>query len=236
MIIKLFEANNGNCPYLADKQWICYLVQSNGLNSLNYETLINQGFRRNGRYFYRNNCQGCKQCIALRVPVADFTPSKSQRRIWRKNCDLRIKTERVGFDEESYQLYLNYSIGKHNSQVSKDDYNSFLIQTTVDTLMMKYYLKDRLLAVGWVDILPHSISSVYFAFDLDFSKRGLGIFSIMYEISLCQKLDKEFLHLGFWVKNNQKMNYKSRFNRHQLLINNHWIEAEDSHNLNISNR
>ncbi|MCP4296021.1 MAG: arginyltransferase [Proteobacteria bacterium] len=224
MEIRLFEADNGECPYLQNKQWICHLLHSCYLGSENYEMLINQGFRRNGMHFYRNNCHNCTQCISLRVPVNSFSPSRSQKRVWRKNQDLQVQSARVSFDEECYQLYLRYSQIKHNQLTTREEYKQFLIDTAVDTIMMKYYLNDQLLAVSWVDLLPNSMSSVYFAFDPNFSKRSLGIFSILKEIEICQLSHKKFLHLGFWIEGNQKMNYKGDFEPHQILVENRWIE------------
>ena len=109
MEVRLFEANNGACPYLESFEWYCYLFRSNQLDGEIYEALINNGFRRNGDYFYKNSCRNCNQCISLRLPVNQFVLSHSQKRVLRKNQDLRITFSPVAFDEESYKLYQKYS-------------------------------------------------------------------------------------------------------------------------------
>ena len=45
--------------------------------------------------------------------------------------------------------------------------------------MLYYYDQERLLAIGWIDILPKMLSSVYFIFDPDEAPRRLGIFSLL---------------------------------------------------------
>ena len=41
---------------------------------------------------------------------------------------------------------------------------------------MKYYLNNKLIAVGVVDILPEVLSSVYFFYDPDYKKYSIGNF------------------------------------------------------------
>lgn len=222
MEIRLFEASNGPCPYLDDLEWVCYLFQANHLDGAFYEMLINKGFRRNGKFFYKNNCHNCKACVSIRVIVDQFKPSRSQKRVWRKNRDIWVTQSVASYEEEDYALYQKYTMDRHNTLTTREEYRQFLINSAVDTIMMRYYFESKLIGIGWVDILPRSLSSVYYAFDPDYSDRSLGVFSVMKEVELCRELDKEHLHLGFWVKNNNAMKYKSQYNPHQLLIDNEW--------------
>ena len=52
--------------------------------------LMDQNFRRSGDLFYRPECDGCAACIAIRVPVAEFAPSRAQRRALHKSADVRV--------------------------------------------------------------------------------------------------------------------------------------------------
>lgn len=226
MELEIFEANNGSCPYLDARQWYSYTFKSEKLDGSVYESLLAHGFRRSGKFFYKNNCPGCSECVAIRLNVANQTISKSQKRTWNKNQDLIVRWHPVKFDEESFDLYQRYSVQKHGVETSEKNYWDFLVNSAVDTIMMRYYLDSRLVGVGWLDLLPQSLSSVYFAYDLAFSKRRLGVFSVLKEMQLTKDLNRSFLHLGFWVKDCKAMSYKQQFKPHELLLDDIWIDPD----------
>ena len=226
MEFSLFEASNGECPYLEGKEWISYLIQSRNLDPFSYESLLNQGFRRSGSIFYKNNCQDCSECVSLRIRVADFKPSKSQRKIINKNSDLVITQEHSQFDQEAFELYLKFTQSRYGNSGTEEEFRNFLANNSFDTWMMKYYLEGKMIGVGWIDILANSISSVYFAFDPNFANRSLGTFSVVQEIELCKKMNFNYLHLGFWVEDCQAMSYKNRFKPFELLSSGQWIDPE----------
>ena len=228
MELQLYEANNGDCPYLENRKWHSHLFKTNNLDTSIYESLIDYGFRRSGTLFYRNNCPDCQECVSLRVLVNAFKPSRSQKRVWKKNNDITVTRHPVEFDQETYALYARYSLWKHDSRTTETSFDDFLIKSAVDTIMMKYHLGSELAGVGWVDILPHSVSSVYYAFHPDFSKRSLGVFSVMKEIELARLLNKPLLHMGFWVNNCSSMDYKQHYRPYELLINSRWTGRFDA--------
>ena len=71
------------CPYLPGLVARKRAFLANAMDGEVYHDLMDRGFRRSGDFFYAMDCEGCRACVPLRVPVARFTPSKSQRRVLR---------------------------------------------------------------------------------------------------------------------------------------------------------
>ena len=224
MQVMLTELTNGSCPYLENRTWITQAFRAQRLSGRLYEQLILQGWRRSGEVFYRNACRECSSCIALRVPAAAFSPTKSQRRITRRNRDLSVTVEQPRYTDEAYELYTEYQ-RRHHGRVQQDPdtaFEEFLCRSPVPSAMMLYRLAGVLVGVGWIDLLPDSISSVYFAFHPDYAARSLGTYSVLREAELAAQYRKRYLHLGFYVPGSPKMAYKARFGPNELLLNGAW--------------
>ena len=88
--IQLFQTNNGDCPYRKSGVWENLSFYADELSDSAYAALLDQGFRRSGNSVYHPICHNCESCIPIRVDVNRFAPSKSQRRTWRRNQDLRV--------------------------------------------------------------------------------------------------------------------------------------------------
>ena len=226
MRVQLYEVFHGDCPYLPNRSWVTHTFQLPRFDGGIYERLISEGWRRSGTAFYQNHCPGCNLCIPIRIPVDRFRPSKSQRRAAKKNRDVTIERRPVEPLSEVFELYRRYSTARHDAEeeVSYDAFRNFLGSSPIDTEMMLYYSGERLIGVGWIDVMPDSLSSVYYAFEPDESQRGLGIFSVLEEVNLARQLGKSYHHLGFYVPGCHKMDYKNRFKPYQLLVDGEWKE------------
>jgi leucyl-tRNA---protein transferase len=233
--------DNGPCPYLEGRgPWLTGDFSAREIDPLLYELLMAEGFRRSGFRFYENRCPTCAQCLPLRVSTEAFAPSKSQRRVWRRNADLELRVSGREFQEERFRLYRNYVSARHDESASPniDDerrsYRGFLIDAPLPGIITDYYLevdgKRRMVANGYIDLLPTGLSSVYFAFDPDFSARSLGVYSVLSEIELAKTRGLPWYYLGFWVPASRKMSYKGNFKPYQLALNGEWVSGEGTEN------
>ena len=59
-----------------------------------YNELLRRGWRRFGCEFFRPACPQCVQCRSLRLPLADFRPSRSQKRALRRNAEIRVVVQK----------------------------------------------------------------------------------------------------------------------------------------------
>lgn len=200
-----------------------------GLDPARYGDLLDLGFRRSGSYVYRPACGACQLCHPVRVPVADFTPSRSQRRCLKRNADLsvRIETELTG---EHYKLYRRYLHERHpGGGMNPEDaeaFHAFLSNRWGQTeILAARDRSGRLLAGGVVDRVPRGLSAVYTYFDPGQPARSLGTFMVLNEIQHASALGLPWLYLGYWVPGSQKMDYKRQFRPLETLGPQGWHPA-----------
>jgi leucyl-tRNA---protein transferase len=208
------------CSYFADRRCRTRAFWADELPGAWYRRFMDAGFRRSGKVIYQPVCPGCRDCVPIRVPTATFSPSKSQRRCWRRNQDLIMNVGTPEPSAEKHTLYERYRRQWHGSVEGHDweTFVNFLYESPVQTLEFCY--RDgsgRLLGVGIGDVCPQSLSSVYFYFDPDFASRRLGTFSALWEIAWARGRGIGHYYLGYWVAGCGAMAYKSDFGPCEML-------------------
>ena len=87
------------CGYLPEQLSQSLIATPQHLvNGLQYSGLIQLGFRRSGQFVYRPHCEGCRACISVRLPVAEFQASRSQKRAFKQHQSLEVLINRPNFD------------------------------------------------------------------------------------------------------------------------------------------
>src|SRR6476659_1768264 len=104
--VRLVVAPEHPCPYLPGRTARSRAFWAERLPGSVYHQFMDAGFRRSGKVFYQPACRGCRECWPMRVPVAGFRASKSQRRSWRRNQDLVVAAGEVAATDEKFDLYL----------------------------------------------------------------------------------------------------------------------------------
>ncbi|MEX2214720.1 MAG: arginyltransferase [Phycisphaeraceae bacterium] len=216
------------CSYLP-REAVTEGFRTPTLHGETYHDLMDRGFRRSGQIFYRPRCPSCQACIQMRIPVAEFEPSKSQRRSLAKNSEVRLRVDRLNLTREKIDLYARYLEHQHPGSPQSGDaegLREFLYVNTVDTREVSYFADDRLIGVSILDICSRSVSTVYHFFDPDEAHRSLGVYSVLREIELTRRWNIPHYYMGFWVQGCAKMDYKARFRPHEVLIEGEWRSGE----------
>lgn len=220
ILLRLTTTPDHACSYFPDRLATTRAFWASAIEGELYHQFMDAGFRRSGKVIYQPICTACRRCIPIRVPVAKFSPDKSQRRVWRKNQDLAVSIDSPAPTEEKYHLYERYRRQWHNSADGHDyqTFTSFLYDSPVDTIEISYRgAAGKLLGVGICDLCSHSLSTVYFYFEPEESRRNLGTFSALWEIDWAKRAGIPHYYLGYWVSGCGAMEYKSTFRPCELL-------------------
>lgn len=205
------------------------------INSPLYSQLVRHGFRRSGSYVYRPRCDECNACVQLRVQAKQFTPGRSQRRAWTQHAQLKATLHPLQDQPEYYALYQRYQRARHpDGGMDNDDYDAyqtFLLQSHIDTLLVEFRDGGVLRMVSVIDLLGDGLSSVYTFYDPDLPRARFGVYNVLWQIELCRKLNLDFVYLGYWIKDSRKMSYKTQYQPAQGLQNGIW-QTLDSADLN----
>ena len=200
------------CSYLPDMQKRFEYFFAYQLSKEEISVLLENGWRKFGMYFFRPRCPGCQSCIPTRVLVDEFSPSKSQRRILRKNSDVKVVFAPLRYEEEAFALYKKHSrdrFAQHGS--SKDDFLHSFYFSSCPGMQSEFYIDDKLVGIGFLDHGHNALSSVYFVYDTDYQSLNLGTFSILQEIEHAKILGLKYYYLGYYIEKCSRMSYKNKF-------------------------
>lgn len=225
--LKVYTTYPHTCSYLEDQEATTLFVDPRQpVDQKLYSKLSVLGFRRSGNHIYRPHCAQCNACIPARIPVAEFERSRGQQRIWQRNQDLRvICTDEIN-DDDAFDLYHRYISIRHSDgdmyPPDREQYQAFLNSVWDCTRYFRFYDRARLVAVAVVDKLEDGFSAIYTFFDPMAARRSLGTYAILWQVEQARAADLDYLYLGYWIRNCQKMSYKADYRPLQIYTNSRW--------------
>ena len=195
------------------------------------DMLLADGWRHFGTHFFRYNLgmygDEIRRVIPLRIRLADFQLSKSQRRVLRKNEDLRVEIRPIAITAESDELFHRHK-ERFDHGVPESIYDFVSREpgsVPCEGHEIAVYRNDRLVAVSYFDVGAACVSGIYAIFDPHESSRRLGIFTMLKEIEYATDTGREFYYQGYAYEGESFYDYKKRFAAlEQFDWNGNWEE------------
>jgi arginine-tRNA-protein transferase len=195
------------------------------------EAMLARGWRRFGPGYFRPACSPCGDCISLRIPVATFAASRSQRRALRNQGAFRAVVGPVRVDRQRLALYAAWHAARERtrswepSPLDADDYASQFGFPHPCAREVAYYDDaasegdgPRLVGVGLCDETPRAWSAIYFFHDPAYARYSPGVLHVLRLLRMAGEEGKQHLYLGFLINDCASMRYKAGFRPHELLV------------------
>ena len=217
-VLTQWTTDDHPCEYLPEQTARLHYVFVGDLTPGEYETRMEQGWRKFGRLLFQPVCTACDACQPLRIPVARFAPSRSQRRAVQRNAD--DFTVRFGLpvvDAARLALYHRYHAaqeqykGWHASEKTPEEYAFAFVDSPIPGVEISVWEGDVLRAIVLTDIAPDAVSGVYHFHDPELRDRGIGVFAMLQTVELARRLRKTWAYFGYFVADCPSLAYKARF-------------------------
>lgn len=182
-----------------------------------YDLLLADAWRHFGTHFFRYNYgvyeDEIRRVIPLRIRLADFQLSKSQRRVLRRNADLAVSIAAYNVTPETHELFQRHK-RRFKTGVPSSIYD-FIARDAANSPIELFEITVRncqkLLAASFFDLGVHSVSAIYGCFDPDETSRSLGIFTMLKVMEHAAQLGFEFYYHGYAYEGSSFYDYKKRF-------------------------
>jgi leucyl-tRNA---protein transferase len=175
------------------------------------------GWRHFGPFFFRRYFMEYGERILavqpLRVVLGQFRPSKSQRRVLRRNSDLTTRIRPTILDRDLREVFAAH-VQRFTFNVPPS-LESFLGDRP-DTIpcanmTVAVLAGERLVAASFLDLGKEAVSSVYAVFQPDESWRSLGIYTMLKEMEYARECGCSFYYPGYACHEPSPYDYKKRF-------------------------
>jgi leucyl-tRNA---protein transferase len=227
------------CPYLDGRmeRKLFTALQGDQAQRLN-DTLSKQGFRRSQNVLYRPSCAECSACLSARIRVADFKPSRTQRKILKANQHLKRNATSPWATEDQYNLFRRYLDARHADGGMADmdvfEFAAMVEETPIKSRVIEYtrpaakgMRSTPLTVVSLTDVFDDGLSMVYSFYDPDFTELSLGTFAILDHINIAREAGLPYVYLGYWVPGSRKMGYKAGFSALEIFKGGEWVDLGD---------
>ena len=222
-LLKEFALND-DCSYLQGKKQTTHYKIIDSCNTAYCQELIERGFRRFGKMYFRPICTDCNECQSIKIDVENFKFSKSQRRVLKKASHFKSYIQTPSLSQEHINLFEKYHAfmkekkgWEHEQTTIEHYYGSFVSGHENYGYEVLYYDDDKLIGVDLIDILPDGISSIYFYYDPDYLSYSLGKLSLLLQIKFAIETKKRWIYLGYYVEDCDSLSYKSDYKPYVTL-------------------
>lgn len=181
------------------------------------DVLWAKGWRHFGRRFFRYSYamhdDEVQMVQPVRVVLEKCELSRSQERVLKRNEDLELRITEPRIDDARIRLFENHR--RRFTPITQFSLRDVLGNVSDDapceTVEVGAYRGCRLIAASYMDVGKAAVSSIYAMFDLAYSRRSLGIATMLWEIAFGREKGCRYYYPGYTYHPSTVMDYKKQF-------------------------
>lgn len=169
--------------------------------------------------------------LVSRIHESEYNTTAVAKSPLKPEHRFEVTLEEDIFTEEKYALYAKYQTEIHHepaSRVTRRGFKHHLCNSPLVRFVHNnkrlgsyhhcYRIDGDLVAMAVLDLLPDSVSAVYFMYNPDaFNKFSPGKLSALRETALCVEEDYRWYMMGYYIHSCIKMKYKADFKPQYVL-------------------
>lgn len=159
--------------------------------------------------------------INIRTNLCEYAPSKSLRKLLRRNDEqFRTVIRPMYIDADKQRLYTMQQDrfgGFIYSDLKYFFYGEDAIRAPFNTQEVCVYDGDRLVAASFFDLGGQSMASLLAIYDTAYAKASLGIYTMLKEVEYAQSLGLKYYYPGYILDKNPAFDYKLRLGQVQYF-------------------
>jgi arginine-tRNA-protein transferase len=223
-VLQAFVEPPRACDYLAGREAALEYRMMADVSLDELQAMLERGWRRLGPFHFRPRCAGCLECVSLRLPVAGFRPTESQRRARRRTRRFRAEIGPPRVDRARLDLYRRWHAARETARgweaapLRADEYWLQFGYPHPAARELTLWDGDRVVSVGIWDFAPRALSAVYCFYDPAIARLSPGVANVLLGIEEARARAVPHVYLGYRVLGCPSMRYKSRFGPHELLL------------------
>lgn len=225
-----YLTKQSGCDYFPDRRESKTVTDLNGENAQEWANVLSRsGFRRSHGVCYAPSCPSCRACVSVRIRVGDFIPSKTMKKVVKRNAGVRTYAVPNIATAEQYALFKTYLSARHSGgdmeKMEYEEYRAMVEDSPVETELLEFRDGGRLIGVMLTDAFDDGFSAVYSFFDPAQDKRSVGMFMILELIRLAAEYGKSYVYLGYLIRGLSNMAYKERYRPLEYYLDGEWRDS-----------
>jgi len=105
-LLKEFSLSD-KCSYLEGLEQTTHYKIINNCSQHHCQELIERGYRRFGKMYFRPICPDCNECQSIKIDVTNYKFSKSAKRVIKKAAHITNYIQRPSISKEHLELFDN---------------------------------------------------------------------------------------------------------------------------------